>query len=138
MANLPPGWGDRKNKMSERDMKLGGIAATKFGGTAKNAYEFDSGNGGYKNDDQVRDFYLNDFQKTGSGDASSSAGAKGTNNTPDFWEVRQKERELQAKQMGVFSKKSKDGSRPKEENRAMSKPGDDGGDSLSAELALPS
>ena len=28
---LPLGWGDRSNKMSERDIQLGGIAANKFG-----------------------------------------------------------------------------------------------------------
>ena len=33
--NLPVGWGDRNNKMSEKDINLGGVAATKFGGRAK-------------------------------------------------------------------------------------------------------
>lgn len=39
--------------------------------------------------------------------ASSEAGKK--SNVPDYWEDRQKERESQAKQMGVFAKKPIDG-----------------------------
>mmetsp|Transcript_5241 Transcript_5241/g.11468 ORF Transcript_5241/g.11468 Transcript_5241/m.11468 type:complete len:220 (-) Transcript_5241:52-711(-) len=125
MSNLPSGWSNRKNQMSEHDMKLGGIAQSKFGGTAKNAYEADvGGDGGYKNDDQVRDFYLKKLQLIGgdnnnnnssknngnSGIMSSGEGRMGglggakKNNVPDFWEERQKERDLQGKQMGVFSK----------------------------------
>jgi len=45
--------------MSEHDIKLGGVAATKFGGTAKNAYEKDMGSGiatGYKSNEEVREF----------------------------------------------------------------------------------
>ena len=39
MADLPVGWDDRHNQMSEKDIKLGGMAAKSFGGTARrNAY----------------------------------------------------------------------------------------------------
>lgn len=107
--NLPPGWGDRHNKMSEHDMKLGGMAATKF--SAKNSYSNNStvaGGGSYNNSDQVREFYLNESQRQGDeSNNSQMTGKKNNNNSvPDFWENRQKEKELQAKQMGVFAKKS--------------------------------
>mmetsp|Transcript_3094 Transcript_3094/g.4771 ORF Transcript_3094/g.4771 Transcript_3094/m.4771 type:complete len:187 (+) Transcript_3094:114-674(+) len=103
--NLPPGWGDRHNKMSEHDMKLGGMAATKF--SAKNSYSDNStvaAGGIYNNSDQVRDFYLNESQRQG--DESNSQMGKNSSSVPDFWESRQKEKELQAKQMGVFAKNS--------------------------------
>ena len=93
--NLPPGWGDRHNKMSEHDLKLGGMAATKF---AKNSYS-DKPVTAYNSSDQVRDFYLNESQ-------NASKGAKNNSNVPDFWESRQKQKELQAKQMGVFARDS--------------------------------
>ena len=100
--NLPPGWGDRHNKMSEHDMKLGGMAATKF---AKNSYSDNPTSaaavgGSYQNSDQVRDFYLNGSQKKKDGESNSQT------TTPDFWESRQKQKELQVKQMGVFAKNS--------------------------------
>eukprot|EP00984_Skeletonema_dohrnii_P003710 scaffold1280_cov117-Skeletonema_dohrnii-CCMP3373.AAC.2 len=99
--NLPPGWGDRHNKMSEHDMKLGGMAATKF---AKNSYSDNPTSaaavgGSYQNSDQVRDFYLNGSQK-------KDGESKSQTTTPDFWESRQKQKELQVKQMGVFAKNS--------------------------------
>eukprot|EP00529_Nitzschia_sp_RCC80_P032252 CAMPEP_0113470492 /NCGR_PEP_ID=MMETSP0014_2-20120614/16471_1 /TAXON_ID=2857 /ORGANISM="Nitzschia sp." /LENGTH=216 /DNA_ID=CAMNT_0000363059 /DNA_START=33 /DNA_END=683 /DNA_ORIENTATION=+ /assembly_acc=CAM_ASM_000159 len=88
----------------------------------------------YKNSDQVREFYLKkDYQKPGgksavsddnhattssnnnttatassSSSSSSSKSSPSTSNStttlPDFWTDRQKERDLQAKQMGVFSR----------------------------------
>jgi len=127
--------------MSEHDIKLGGMAATKFGGTAKNAYDHDSGNTGYKTSDQVREFYMHELEKkAGSGTAnsinsSSSAEARGgTSNVPDFWAERQKERDLQAKQMGVFSNRQTDMS--KNEPTAKSGKVEGGDSSLSAEVAL--
>ncbi len=104
--NLPLGWGDRHNKMSEHDMKLGGMTATKF--SAKNSYSDNpiAAAGSYNNSDQVRDFYLNESQKRGNSNDSASGELKNDSNVPDFWESRQKERELQAKQMGVFAKNS--------------------------------
>ena len=60
-STLPSGWGNRNNQMSEKDIKLGGVAATKFGGTAKNAYENSTeGRGGdiaYKTSDEVREYF---------------------------------------------------------------------------------
>ena len=69
-SGIPIGWGDRTNQMSEHDMKLGGLAANKFGSKggmmmsqqAKNAYSNEDGTTAtsvtYKTSDQVRDFYL--------------------------------------------------------------------------------
>ena len=117
MADLPVGWDDRHNQMSEKDIKLGGMAAKSFGGTARrNAYDNDndSSNCGYKTSDQVREYYLSEMQRTAAGSNNNdnhkiySGPLEGTtsksNNLPDFWEDRQKEKELQAKQMGVFSR----------------------------------
>eukprot|EP00580_Thalassiosira_gravida_P017241 CAMPEP_0201661454 /NCGR_PEP_ID=MMETSP0494-20130426/3821_1 /ASSEMBLY_ACC=CAM_ASM_000839 /TAXON_ID=420259 /ORGANISM="Thalassiosira gravida, Strain GMp14c1" /LENGTH=210 /DNA_ID=CAMNT_0048139569 /DNA_START=162 /DNA_END=792 /DNA_ORIENTATION=+ len=153
MSNLPSGWSNRKNQMSEHDMKLGGVAQTKFGGTAKNAYEADvGGDGGYKNDDQVRDFYLRKIQlvdRDNNKSSSSSSNKNGNlgvsgegmgggaakyNNVPDLWEERQKERESQGKQMGVFSKNQP----PKDNNPNNNKNGNTNNSppSSSAELAL--
>eukprot|EP00535_Pseudo-nitzschia_heimii_P002031 CAMPEP_0197181178 /NCGR_PEP_ID=MMETSP1423-20130617/5535_1 /TAXON_ID=476441 /ORGANISM="Pseudo-nitzschia heimii, Strain UNC1101" /LENGTH=106 /DNA_ID=CAMNT_0042631373 /DNA_START=31 /DNA_END=348 /DNA_ORIENTATION=+ len=90
MTSLPIGWESRSNRMSEKDMKLGGIAATKFidkrlsnnnnnnadggggggGGVAdghndvtsgSNAYS-GSSSGIYQNSDQVRDHYLRQIE----------------------------------------------------------------------------
>jgi len=105
-STLPSGWGNRNNQMSENDIKLGGVAATKFGGTAKNAYENSTEGGGditYKTSDEVREYYLSEIQRTGGGDNPQE---KGKSNVPSFWEDRQKEKMIQAKQMGVFSKES--------------------------------
>ena len=117
MADLPVGWDDRHNQMSEKDIKLGGMAAKSFGGTTRrNAYDNDndSSNCGYKTSDQVREYYLSEMQRTAAGSNNNdnhkiySGPLEGTtsksNNLPDFWEDRQKEKELQAKQMGVFSR----------------------------------
>ena len=115
MADLPVGWDDRHNQMSEKDIKLGGMAAKSFGGTARrNAYDNDndSSNCGYKTSDQVREYYLSEMQRTAAGSnnndnhniSSGPVGVPSKSNLPDFWEDRQKEKELQAKQMGVFSR----------------------------------
>lgn len=152
MANLPSGWGDRHNRMSEHDMKLGGMAATKFGG-AKSAYEHDPISTEYKNSEQVRDFYLNDFQKPGAGagtgtsgdgnnapnNGSSSEAIKRKSNVPDFWAERQTEKALQAKQMGVYSQNTSTAAAASSDENIMqqSNPKDDeSSDSLSAEVAL--
>ena len=127
--NLPVGWGDRNNKMSEKDINLGGVAATKFGGRAKNAYDSDAAaNGGdstnvdYKTSDQVREYYLNEMQKTrDSHDGASSLEVnRGSLNVPDLWGERQKEREIQAKQMGVFSKNAPDNNNSKSSSHQLS------------------
>ena len=95
-------------------MKLGGMAATKF--SAKNSYSDNNstvaaGGSLYNNSDQVREFYLNESQRQGDESNISHNKKMGKNNNsnssvPDFWESRQKEKELQAKQMGVFAKNS--------------------------------
>ena len=85
-------------------MKLGGAAATKFTG-AKSAYEASSSDGQtieYKNSDAVREFYLNSFRSEDNGDDGNAS------NVPDFWGERQKQRDIEAKQMGVYSNKSAD------------------------------
>jgi len=104
MAELPAGWGNRHNQMSEHDIKLGGAAATKFTG-AKSAYEHDAEIMEYKNSDSVRNFYLNNFSK---GSSEALKDLKSGSHVPDFWEERQKQRELETKQMGVYSKQAAD------------------------------
>jgi len=103
-GTLPSGWEDRNNRMSEHDMKLGGMAATKFRG-AKNAYEGDFGaSTDYKNSDQVRDFYLSKIETAGNASSAEQVTNKSESSLPSGWETRQKERDLQSKQHGVFSK----------------------------------
>mmetsp|Transcript_20823 Transcript_20823/g.30828 ORF Transcript_20823/g.30828 Transcript_20823/m.30828 type:complete len:177 (-) Transcript_20823:214-744(-) len=98
-SSLPLGWEDRNNQMSEHDMKLGGIAATKFASKAVNAYS--EGDNTYKTSDDVREFYLNkDEAKVDQLDSGSGV--------PDFWEERQKHKALEEKQYCVFSSKSND------------------------------
>mmetsp|Transcript_4055 Transcript_4055/g.6718 ORF Transcript_4055/g.6718 Transcript_4055/m.6718 type:complete len:196 (-) Transcript_4055:47-634(-) len=117
MTNLPQGWADRHNKMSEHDMKLGGMAATKF---AKNSYSdinnptTSASSGSYNNSDQVRKFYLNESQKQNGDESTSSKMGKNNGSVPEFWESRQKEKELQAKQMGVFAKNSEQSSKQRQ------------------------
>ena len=115
-------------------MKLGGAAATKFNG-AKSAYEQeDAGNIGYKNSDVVRDFYLNNY-RGGRDTTSVSADGVGLSNVPDFWAERQKQRELETLQMGVFSTEST--SQSTAITQASTKANDDVRDGvLSAETAL--
>jgi hypothetical protein len=128
--SLPFGWGKRNNEMSEHDMKLGGIAATKF--ASKNSYDGASGTS-YKTSDQVRDFYLNDVQRMGGSDADTQEQDKSKySSLPDFWEARQKEKDLQSKQVGVFSRK---GTHKEHEEASNNGCGSDVG-ILSSELAL--
>ena len=130
MATLPVGWGDRKNQMSEKDIKLGGMAAGSF--KSKNSYDHDAGFGGYKSSDQVREYYLNNpptdvdsGENTGEGH-----GERGEGSLPDFWLDRQRQKESDAKQMGCFSSSNRDDG-PTEQI------GTDGtSDEASAELAL--
>lgn len=84
--------------MSEKDMKLGGVAATKF--ASKNAYDGAS-SATYKSSDQVREHYLSEMERLN--DSKEADQSTSSSNVPDFWESRQKERNLEAKQMGVFS-----------------------------------
>lgn len=95
--------------MSEKDMQLGGMAATKF--TSKNSYDGAS-SATYKSSDQVRDYYLSEMERmnedneTGLSDVSGlmNEASSSTSTVPDFWASRQKERDIQAQQMGVFAR----------------------------------
>jgi hypothetical protein len=58
-SDLPLGWEDRTNRMSEHDIALGGVAATKFRST--NAYD-NAPIGTYQSSDQVRAHYLQQME----------------------------------------------------------------------------
>ena len=99
--------------MSEKDMKLGGIAATKFidkslsnptaeAGTANsNAYS-GSTSGIYQNSDQVREHYLRQInmqqqqQDDSPFSSSNRHSSQNTTTTPMFWKERQQMRQLEA------------------------------------------
>ena len=152
--------------MSEHDIALGGVAATKFASkqlnhsisssnnqnrsqgsslpphsspntgrveqdnnsnetttqmatTMKNAYQSSTSNGTYQNSDQVRQHYLQLIeqqekqqqpskpQPTTTTTAQTVSTSTTTNSLPFGWEDRQKSKELQAKQHGVFNTKRK-------------------------------
>ena len=100
-SSLPIGWEDRNNTMSEKDIKLGGAAANNFSskGTIANAYS-DGATGVYKTSEDVRAHYLKEIEGTRgkmSGDETASA------SVPAFWEYRQKEQDMEAKQYGALS-----------------------------------
>ena len=92
--DLPPLWNNRHNQMSEHDMKLGGMAATKF--SAKNSYCHHSH---HSSDNSATTPRQLPFMKHTSASSDKTV--------PDFWESRQKEREIQGKQMGVFAKETR-------------------------------
>ena len=56
--SLPPGWGDRHNTMSEKDMQPGGAATTRL--AASGVY---GENATYQTSDQVRAHYHNNVQE---------------------------------------------------------------------------
>jgi hypothetical protein len=58
--SLPPGWDDRHNTMSEKDMQPGGAAATRF--AASGVYDGD--NATYQTSDQVRAHYHKNVQES--------------------------------------------------------------------------
>eukprot|EP00533_Pseudo-nitzschia_delicatissima_P007344 CAMPEP_0116104644 /NCGR_PEP_ID=MMETSP0327-20121206/14573_1 /TAXON_ID=44447 /ORGANISM="Pseudo-nitzschia delicatissima, Strain B596" /LENGTH=202 /DNA_ID=CAMNT_0003596925 /DNA_START=43 /DNA_END=648 /DNA_ORIENTATION=+ len=117
MSSLPIGWENRSNRMSEKDMKLGGIAATKFidkslstqsGNTVtpeNNAYS-GATSGIYQNSNQVREHYLRQIehsqqqqQQQKQDDSPFASGNRHHGNqssTPMFWEERQQMRQLEA------------------------------------------
>ena len=103
MSSLPIGWGDRNNQMSEKDLKLGGDAANKF--VNKNAYG-GAGMPSYKTSDEVKAFYMKqiDQNEHAEKEMPSSVG-KDRASLPAGWEHRQRNRQLQAEQFGIFSKK---------------------------------
>lgn len=159
MSSLPPGWGNRTNQMSEEDIKRGGVAATKFASKQnqlqQSVYNDDDGSGSsaaggvpsYKSSDDVRQLYLKrieaEEQAAAATNVSQSAGAsertaeKGTSVLPSGWEDRQKAREVEAKQYGVFGRK-KEGPPPPPSASAPQKDGEKQATKLSssAEEAL--
>lgn len=118
MSNTPFGWGDRQNAISEKDLQLGAAAANKFssnkGATmANNAYDAMSTNDGsnqpvtYKTSDEVRAFYLSKIEgehpPSFVPQSQQQQTSQSTVTTPFGWEERQKARNIEAAQMGVFS-----------------------------------
>lgn len=100
-ANIPLGWESRNNQMSEHDIKLGGAAANKFANKKlTNAYA--EGAASYKTSEQVRSFYY--AQQEQANDTTLDTGSP--MELPAGWVDRQKSRQLEAKQYGVFSSKS--------------------------------
>ena len=91
-SNLPSGWGDRNNTMSEHDMKLGGDAANRFASKSNSNGAYGDGTDtAYKSSDEVKAFYMNqiDLKSTPTSESSSSV--------PLGWEQRQKVREVEEK-----------------------------------------
>lgn len=125
--------------MSEHDMMLGGIAATKF--ATKNAYDGAS-TVVYKTSDQVREFYINSYKNHGGEGGNSEmtgnpSSAKAESPLPVFWGTRQKELDLQEKQMGVFSRNGPPENPSQSTSGVTSTPNKlTNGDSLSPEVAL--
>ena len=93
MSDLPIGWGDRHNAMSEKDLALGGAAAKKF---AKNAGAYQDGDFTYKTSEDVRAHYLNHMK--------TDAPSTGDDTLPLGWANREKEKNILAKQHGVFAR----------------------------------
>lgn len=90
-------------------MALGGAAATKFaskGGSGGGAYQ--DGDFSYKTSQDVRDYY---FKQIESASGASACVAEGSVDTalPIGWRAREKEREIIAKQQGVFAARSPSG-----------------------------
>jgi len=114
--HLPFGWKDRNNQMSEKDMKLGGDAANKFSNIGKNAYSgVDTNGASYKNSDEVKAFYMGKIeqqqQKQDNNNNNETTNIPATTATeilPAGWETRQRFREVEAKQYGVFSRNNND------------------------------
>jgi hypothetical protein len=130
--NIPLGWDKRINSMSERDMLLGGAAATKFANKsiASNAYGDDT-TGSYKSSDAVREFYMKRLDGTSTITTEPQSPAGGGDNhkaiasLPPLWQERQKTQELQAQQYGGFTGTS-----------SNDKPSVNGSDSQGPEVAL--
>jgi hypothetical protein len=100
-SNLPLGWGDRNNTMSEHDMKLGGDAANRFAtNSSSNGAYGDGTDVGYKNSDEVKAHYMKqiDLQNASTNESPSSS------SVPDGWEQRQKIRQGEEKQYGSLAK----------------------------------
>lgn len=114
---LPPGWEDRKNAMSERDVALGGDAATKFASSSLSAYG--SGGEAYLTSDQVREYYgqkieaeqqgeqvaaAKDENSSGGGGGQGAGASPSSSNLPVGWEQRQRRNAADEKQHGAFAR----------------------------------
>jgi hypothetical protein len=97
-SNIPVGWGKRKNQMSEHDMKLGGDAATKF--ATKGIYR--NGAETYKSSDEVKAFYMMKIEQAEQQQQEQQQHKEVV--VPTGWEDRQKIRDVEAKQYGVFAR----------------------------------
>ena len=102
--NVPFGWGDRHNTMSEKDMALGGAAATKFAAKAGAYHQGDQPTDDYKSSEDVRAYYLSQMNNDNSTAASTAAV---DSSLPLGWGQREKEKEIMAKQQGVFAASNK-------------------------------
>lgn len=124
MSSLPPGWGNRTNQMSEEDIKRGGVAQTKFASkqnqlqqSVYNDDDDDDAGGGmpsYKSSDDVRQLYLKRIEaeeQAAAASAAASSAASASSALPPGWADRQRAREVEAKQYGVFGRK-KEGPTP--------------------------
>ena len=116
MSDLPIGWDNRTNQMSEKDMKLGGMAATRFAsrssaGTSDGAYQ-DVTDGQYKTSEQVRAHYHAAMETSTATSSVDNSNKQSSSVLPDLWSDRQQERGLQVLQMGVFLGKKNDNATP--------------------------
>ena len=105
-SNLPIGWEDRNNQMSEHDLKLGGDAANKFAAKSASVYHQQQQDGlrvEYQNSEQVKAFYMKKIEQE---EKQSNSATSTSTTTPMGWESRQAQRAVQAKQFGVFSSKN--------------------------------
>lgn len=84
--SLPVGWGERKNQMSEKDIQLGGDAATKF--AQPNAYS-NAESPIYQTSEQVRAYYYQKQQD------------KQQLSLPVGWEGREKLRQFEQEHYSV-------------------------------------
>eukprot|EP00977_Amphora_coffeiformis_P004857 scaffold1046_cov172-Amphora_coffeaeformis.AAC.12 len=127
---LPIGWEDRHNTMSEKDIALGGAAATKF--ASRSVYQ--DGDVAYKSSDDVRAHYRKQMEIA---QEASPTTTKNNNVLPSGWGEREKEKDIIAKQSGVFAADRK-GESPLPTNCSRSGPEPSQGTptSSSAEVAL--
>lgn len=95
--------------MSEKDIALGGAAATKFASKTPNVYQQqDGGDLSYKSSDDVRAHYLKQMEDAAKTNAETkiicNSGDQNSNTLlPPGWEQREKAKEVETKQYGVFS-----------------------------------
>jgi len=105
-TGLPYGWESRTNAMTEKELKLGGAARDKFSAkgelerAATSAYGEDAA---YKTSDEVAAFWMAKIDAERAEEASASASASASRALPSGWEARQRAREVERQQYGVFA-----------------------------------